>query len=84
MGKRKPKRKKNYDETPDEEMRMTASDSFRVNIFLVVIDRLVSELEKRQEAYNKFNKKFLFLTKISELSLSTLTKKNPFLGRNIF
>lgn len=57
------KRKKNHDEIPDEEMRMTASDTFRVNTFLVLIDRLVYELEKRQEAYNRFNAKFSFLTK---------------------
>ncbi|KAF2891710.1 hypothetical protein ILUMI_14463 [Ignelater luminosus] len=58
MGKRQPKRKKNYDETPDEEMRLTGSDTFKVNTFLVFIDRLVSELEIRQEAYNRFNEKF--------------------------
>lgn len=79
MGKRQPIRKKIYDETPDEEMRMTASDTFRVNTFLVLIDRLVSELEKRQEVYNRFNEKFSFLTKMSELSSSTLTEKALFL-----
>lgn len=60
-------------------MRMTASDTFRVNTFLVLIDRLVSELEKRQEVYNRFNEKFSFLTKMSELSSSTLTEKALFL-----
>lgn len=75
LGKRQPKRKKNYDETPDEKMTMAASDNFRVNTFLVLVDRLVSELKKRQEAYNRFNEKFSFLTKMSELSSSTLTEK---------
>ncbi|KAF2891229.1 hypothetical protein ILUMI_14944 [Ignelater luminosus] len=58
MEKRQSKRKKNYDETPDEKMRLTASDTFRVNTFLVFMDRLVSELEIRQKAYNRFNEKF--------------------------
>lgn len=47
IGKRQPKRKKRFDETPDEEIRMTASETFRINTFLVLVDRLVSELEKR-------------------------------------
>lgn len=75
LGKRQPKRKKFADETPDEELSMTASDTFRVNTFLVIIDRFVSELEKRKKAYDNFNEKFSFLTKMSELSSSTLTKK---------
>jgi hypothetical protein len=68
---------KRFDETPDEEIRMTGSETFRINTFLVLVDRLVSELEKRQEAYeyNGFNEKFSFLTKIGELSISTLTEK---------
>ncbi|CAH0403834.1 unnamed protein product [Chilo suppressalis] len=75
LGKRQPKRKKNADETPEEEISMTANDTFRINTFLVIIDRLASELEKRKKAYDNFNEKFSFLTKMSELSSSTLTKK---------
>ncbi|KAK9892825.1 hypothetical protein WA026_022287, partial [Henosepilachna vigintioctopunctata] len=63
--KRQLKRKNKY----DEEMKITATDTF-----LVIIDRLVSELEKEQKAYNNFIE-FSFLNKISELSSSTLTKK---------
>lgn len=75
LGKRQPKRKKIADETPEEEISMTASDTFRINTFLVIIDRLASELEKRKKAYDNLNEKFSFLTKMSELSSSTLTKK---------
>lgn len=78
MGKKQPNRKQNYDKTPDEVMRMTASDTFKVNTFLVLIDILLSELEKPQEAYNRFNENFSFLTKMSELS-SILTEKALFL-----
>lgn len=81
IGKRQPKREKRFDETPDEEIRMTASETFRINTFLVLVDRLVSELEKQQEAYNGFNEKFSFLTKIGELSTSTLTEKANFLEK---
>lgn len=60
---------------------MTASESFRVNTFLVLVDRLVSELEKWQKAYHEksseFNEKFSFLTKMSEFLPSTL-KEKPF------
>lgn len=74
-GKRQPTRKKRFDETSEEVITMTASETFRVNTFLVLIDRLVSELEKRQKAYHEFNEKFSFLTKMSELLPSTLTEK---------
>ena len=57
------KEKKQYDETPDEEIRITTSNNFRVKTLLILIDRLVSEIEKQQESYNSFNEKFLFLTK---------------------
>ncbi|XP_054085764.1 uncharacterized protein LOC128921642 [Zeugodacus cucurbitae] len=75
IGKRQPKRKKRFDETSEEVITMTASESFRVNTFLVLVDRLVTELEKRQNAYNDFNEKFSFLTKMSELTPTTLTEK---------
>lgn len=79
--KRQPKRKKRFDETPDEDIGIAASDYFRVNTFLVVIDRLISELAKRQEAYHGFNEKFSFLTKMSELLPSVLTEKASFLEK---
>lgn len=63
---------------------MIASVTFRVNTFLVLIDRLVPELEKRQETYNGFNEKFSFLTKMSELLPSTLMEKSHFLGKKLF
>lgn len=75
MGKRQPKRKRKFDETPEEQNIMTASDAFRVNTFLVLVDRLVTELKKRQEAYASYNEKFAFITKIDELDIHTLTEK---------
>lgn len=81
MEKRQPKRKKRFDETPDEDIGIAASDYFSVNTFLVVIDRLISELAKRQEAYQEFNDKFSFLTKMNELLPSILTGKASFLEK---
>ncbi|GBP21243.1 hypothetical protein EVAR_84370_1 [Eumeta japonica] len=58
IGKRQPTRKKRFDDTSEEVNTTTASEIFRVNTFLILMDRLVSELEKRQKAYNGFNEKF--------------------------
>lgn len=55
------KKKKIIDETIDEDIGMAASDYFGGYAFLVLIYKLISELAKREEVYNGFNKKFSFL-----------------------
>ena len=63
--KRRPKRKRFTDEPLNE---ITTRDSFRVNTFLVILDRLRAEFERR---HVNFKEKFSFLTTMGELSTST-------------
>ncbi|KAK9873227.1 hypothetical protein WA026_021719 [Henosepilachna vigintioctopunctata] len=76
VGKRQPKTKNLYDGPPDEKMEMTATDTFRVNTFLVIINRLASELEKKTEGLQQVQRKVLIF--------DNPYKKSSCLGRNIF
>ncbi|XP_050516728.1 uncharacterized protein LOC126891593 [Diabrotica virgifera virgifera] len=75
--KRQPKRKKMTDETSNEEPETPygSRDFFRVDTFLVILDRLRAEIERRHNAYLNFKEKFLFLTKITEFSTQIVTEK---------
>ncbi|CAH1113738.1 unnamed protein product [Psylliodes chrysocephalus] len=50
-------------------------DYFRVNTFLVILDRLRAEIQRRHNAYLNFEEKFSFLTKMTELSTQRVTEK---------
>lgn len=66
--KRKIKRKVQSDETPESEMEaveLAGRKKFRTETFLVIIDRLKSELEKRKGAYKDLHDKFSFLTNLT-------------------
>lgn len=56
--KRKRKRKIFADKTPEEEIEIIASEHFKVQTYIVIIDRLSTELEKRQVAYLSFLNNF--------------------------
>ncbi|XP_051155178.1 zinc finger MYM-type protein 1-like [Leptopilina boulardi] len=73
--KRKRKRKTFADEVPEEELRVTASDRFRIETYLVIIDRLSAELKKRHAAYLIFSNNFSFLIEMNTLSVVELTEK---------
>ena len=78
--KRQPKRKRFTDEPSNEEIEITSRDSFRVNTFLVILDRLKAELERRQ-CVCKLQRKFFIFDKLGELSTSTqrVTEKAQYL-----
>lgn len=86
-GTRKKKRKLQADETRENEFEPNARDHFRISIFLVCIDALLSELRKRRSNYEDYSKKFSFLTAIFrknskpeiEMTLSEMRKKAVFL-----
>jgi hypothetical protein len=61
--KRQSKRKRHFDEINDdeEELQLSAIESFRVNYFLVVVDAAIASLEDRFEQLNAFAKVFGFL-----------------------
>uniref|UniRef100_A0A8C6WJK3 Zinc finger MYM-type protein 1 n=1 Tax=Neogobius melanostomus TaxID=47308 RepID=A0A8C6WJK3_9GOBI len=68
------RRKKRPDETPGEDVTiaMTGRQKFAVNVFNVVIDKLVAELDWRYEAYNALKHSFGFLNKIHLLTSQEL------------
>lgn len=64
------RRKKQADELsgPDCDIAMSGRYKFVVNVFNVIIDKLVAEVSKRCEAYKELDNTFGFLNKVSELS----------------
>ncbi|TVU24144.1 hypothetical protein EJB05_26545, partial [Eragrostis curvula] len=61
--KRKIKRKRQFDETTNDESTVTqsAQESFRVNYFIAVVDQAIASLTTRFEQYQGFEKIFGFL-----------------------
>jgi len=55
------KRKKQFDETSDEEIQLSAMESFRVNYFIVIVDTAIASLTSRFEQLKTFEKVFGFL-----------------------
>ena len=55
------KRKKQFDETSDEEIQLSAMESFRVNYFIVIVDTTIASLTSRFEQLKTFEKVFRFL-----------------------
>lgn len=53
-------------------MRLTGREKNTVNVFYVIIDRLVAELDWRYEAYNSLKQSFGFLNKIHFLTSQEL------------
>ena len=74
--KRKVKRKRQFDETSDNETLFNARDDFRINVFNVIIDKLILEISYRKSAYNDFSTKFGFFSDLSTLSIDDITDKS--------
>ena len=73
--KRAKKRKLFHDETPEEVKVSDCRENFRVNTYLVIIDRLLSEIKKRKAAYTNVYECFGVLTEIRPLADSDITSK---------
>ena len=69
--KRAKKRKLFHDETPEE----VKVGDFRVNTYLVIIDRVLSGIKKRKAAYTNVYESFEVLTEIRSLANSDITSK---------
>ncbi|CAK1594583.1 unnamed protein product [Parnassius mnemosyne] len=54
---------------------LSPADKFRVNTFYVIIDKLVVELQKRSEAYDRIIQLFGFLTQLLFIETDVLEKK---------
>jgi len=72
---RKRKRKMPYGESNQNNSTFQQSDSFRVNIFTVILDSLLTELNKRKSAYDTVNIKFGFLFNLTKLPLSKVREQ---------
>ena len=74
--KKRPKKGKQFhDETPDEAGVSNFRESFRVNTHLVIVDHLLSEIEKRKTAYTSVYERFGVLTEIQTLTDTDTTSK---------
>lgn len=72
---RKRKRKMPYGESNQNNSTFKQSDSFRVNTFTVILDSLLTELNKRKSAYDTVNIKFGFLFNLTKLPLSKVREQ---------
>ena len=73
--KRAKKRKLFHDETPEKVKVSDCRENFRVNTYLVITDRLLSEIKKRKAAYTNVYERFGVLTEIRSLADSDITSK---------
>lgn len=65
---RSQKRKCQFDEGPSDETVFSPRQKFKVEVFLVIIDKLSSALQHRLDAYKDIHENFGFLTNLTELS----------------
>lgn len=61
-GSRVRKKKRQFDEGPDETPSRSAKDSFKINVFFIILDVLCAEMTKRRAAYTMLYDTFSFLT----------------------
>ena len=73
--KRAKKRKLFHDKTPEEVNVSDCRENFRMNMYLVIIDRLLSEIKKRKAACTNVYERFGVLTEIRSLADSDITSK---------
>ena len=59
-----------YFDVDDEDPDMSPRDRFRQDVFQVINDQLISDLQYRLEAYKEISYNFGFLCKLPSLSLS--------------
>ena len=58
----------------EEEVVFSPRDNLRVNVFIIIIDSLKSELEKWRNAYVEINETFKIVSEIDELNHENLRK----------
>lgn len=72
---RKRKRKLQSDETRAGEVEFSGRDSFRVKTFYVILDNLVSELQKRCSAYEELHENFSVITEFGSLNSDEIRER---------
>jgi hypothetical protein len=63
-------------ESSAEEVCLSGSDKFRVEVFFPIIDSLIRSISQRSEAYIKVNEKFAFLTHFNDMTTDELLMKS--------
>jgi hAT family C-terminal dimerisation region len=72
---RDPKRKGMPDEGAANEADLSPRETFKTQTYLVMIDSLLAELEKRMKAYDDICKTFGFLSELTSLSIEQIEDK---------
>lgn len=72
--KRTRSRKKHKDEKDDEEVVRSGKDVMRTECFYVIIDSLITELNRRKQACIQVTAKFAFLLKLNQLEVEDVVK----------
>lgn len=57
-----------FHKSQENEVQLNLQESFRVNSFLVIIDKLIFDLDKRRVAYVAINEKFKAIIQFESLS----------------
>ncbi|XP_017474754.1 PREDICTED: uncharacterized protein LOC108365266 [Rhagoletis zephyria] len=68
-------------ENRDNSIQLSGRDNFRVNTFNVILDRTLTELTRRREAYQKIYSKFSLITDMKHLSNEELREKSIILSQ---
>ncbi|KAF3843389.1 hypothetical protein F7725_002238 [Dissostichus mawsoni] len=69
------KRKSQADDSSEPECELSGRSRFRTSVFIRVIDRLVSELDRRYQSYNDVCENFGFLNRFHSISPKTCAQQ---------
>lgn len=67
--KRTLKRKKQPDETAESEHTFTAQEKFKIPIFLIIRDNLITQIEKRSDAYQRVHGEFFLFALTTRMKI---------------
>lgn len=66
------KRKRQFDENEDDVLVQTASEKFRVEVYYVILDKMMAEIKKRKDAYSEIENLFGFFTKFQKMNIEEI------------
>ena len=69
------KRKRMPDEGPAKEADLSPRETFKTQTYLIMVDSLLAELEKRMKAYDDICKVFGFLSELTSLTIEQIEDK---------
>uniref|UniRef100_H3A5Q3 TTF-type domain-containing protein n=1 Tax=Latimeria chalumnae TaxID=7897 RepID=H3A5Q3_LATCH len=69
---RRRKRNRQYDDGESEETQLLPCESFRIETYLVIMDKLSSALAQRLDAYKEVCSRFGFLSKLTSMSVGEI------------